>query len=382
MVILALFVFLACALTSLAQHATTLQAYSSNQVAEHWEGDTWQDLHQEYNEIFKYGNRNAASHLWSTFLLERSAQMTQDKLEYMFKGFCAVSGSPVHPNDYKRYRLTLEMVDGSHSVSGFMYYCCWPCVCDTQDFIKIDTKTIETSEGPKVMHFTVLGNPCDHKEMLLQPFVQPFDGRQTTLAREAREVRCTEDGELIGATLSDNGYIIINHFFNATIPGDHLPEITTQTPGRLQEVNGVHFQDEKEWSDKCLARAAAGYNSGMGEIFRRVAAISPIKVGAVPESRMLGAVPDEITASMLVRFYEKHDPTKAAEAVVATALRQYSTYQLKMLLKAKYGEDPLELAAADQKDRLRANASCTDTEADKAPGVDREEVPSRRGPKF
>jgi hypothetical protein len=62
----------------------------------------------------------------------------------------------------------------------------------------------------------------------------------------------------------------------------------------------------------------AGYNSGMGEIFRRVAAISPIKVGAVPESRMLGAVLDEIPASMLVRFYEKHGPGKAAEAIVAT----------------------------------------------------------------
>merc|ERR1719330_2133875 len=53
-----------------------------------------QDLHREYYNIFKYGNRNAASHRWSTFLLERSTQMTRERLEMFFTGFCAVSGSP------------------------------------------------------------------------------------------------------------------------------------------------------------------------------------------------------------------------------------------------------------------------------------------------
>ena len=33
---------------------------------------------------------------------------------------------------------------------------------------------------------------------------------------QAREVRCGPDGELIDATMSDNGYVIISVFFNAT----------------------------------------------------------------------------------------------------------------------------------------------------------------------
>ena len=48
-----------------------------------WSGasGTVEDLHREYGNIFRYGNRNAASHLWATFLLERAPQMTDAKLQ-------------------------------------------------------------------------------------------------------------------------------------------------------------------------------------------------------------------------------------------------------------------------------------------------------------
>jgi len=125
-------------------------AFDVTQVATPWRGETVQDLWNEYRNIFKFGNRNAASHLWSTFILERSAQMSAQKLELMFSGFCAVSGSPVRPNDYNRYLLRLDTVDGKKRV-GTMHYCCWPCVCDTQDFIRVDTKTIETADGEQIL---------------------------------------------------------------------------------------------------------------------------------------------------------------------------------------------------------------------------------------
>ena len=143
--------------------------------------------------------------------------MSPSQLESLFAGFCAVSGSPVWPSDYNRYRLNLDTVTGGKR-SGFMHYCCWPCVCDAQDFIRVDTKTVPTAEGPKKYHFAVLGNPCDHPEKLREPFVQPFSwGRETTLEQDAPEVRC-EAGRLLGATMSDHGYVIISLFFD--IEGD------------------------------------------------------------------------------------------------------------------------------------------------------------------
>lgn len=191
--------------------------------------------------------------------------MTHEKFTYMFSGFCAVSGSPVQPQDRTRYRLNLDLVAGGKRI-GYMYYCCWPCVCDTQDFIRVDTKNITLAGGEvRQYHFAVLGNPCDHPEELTRPFVQPFYGRgETTLKREAPEVRCDANGRLEGAYLSDNGYIIINMFFD--------------------EDPSLNSMDESIFEGHCTDRARNGYNSGMGEIFRKVAAISPVQTKALDKS--------------------------------------------------------------------------------------------------
>jgi hypothetical protein len=246
-----------------------------------------QDLHKEYYNIFKYGNRNAASHRWSTFLLDRSNQTSFERLEFFFTGFCAVSGSPVRPNDYNRYRLTLSHVAGGY-VTGFMHFCCWPCVCDTQDYIRIDTKTITFQDGKQQkLYFTVIGNPCDDPEQLHKPFYQPFYGGSTaTIAQTAKEVRCLDGGIMEGATLSDHGYIIISMFFDAMEVNEPSPSLLSSeldappAPGRISsvDINGktILFQDEREWENHCTDRARNGYNSGMGEIFRQVCSISPI----------------------------------------------------------------------------------------------------------
>jgi len=282
-----------------------------------------QDLHREYSNIFRHGNRNAASHRWSSFLFDRSNQMTLDRFQFFMSGYCAVSGSPVRPSDYTRYRLTLPLVGSSNNeeVSGYMYYCCWPCVCDTQDFIRIDTKTITTIDGiEQKLYFAVIGNPCDHPDVLTKPFVQPasYGARTTTLQETAPEVRCDDNGHLKGATLSDHGYVIISMFFDATVldrttvnkgnekddKEDEEEELTTSgnavtlsqpsssydsflsfwdgtpTPGRLSSSSKdtTLFNDEREWAPRCTDRAGNGYQSGMGEIFRRVSSISPIKI--------------------------------------------------------------------------------------------------------
>ena len=67
-----------------------------------WDGTTVHDLHREYSNIFKFGNRNAASHRWASFLIDRAWQMSVDRVTELFTGFCAVSGSPVTANDYRR----------------------------------------------------------------------------------------------------------------------------------------------------------------------------------------------------------------------------------------------------------------------------------------
>jgi hypothetical protein len=230
-------------------------------------------LHREYNNIFRRGNRNAASHLWSKFILDRADQISDATLQLMFSGFCAVSGSPVTPHDYNRYRLNLPRVGGGN-VTGYMHYCCWPCVCDTQDFIRVDTKTVQTADGERQYNVAVIGNPCKHPEALNRPFTDGIHRQGTTLASVAAEVHC-KGGELVNAPLSDHGHVIINLFFDA-VPETGVSSPGPPTPGRVREAGGVKFQDESEYAPMCEDRKRNGYNSGMGEIFRKVAEISPI----------------------------------------------------------------------------------------------------------
>lgn len=213
---------------------------TEDMAVEPWHGETVRDLHQMYSKIFKYGNRNAASHLWASFLIDRSKTMSEGKLKSLFEGFCAVSGSPTRPSPYSKYSMEIDSVTGKKE-KGITVFCCWPCVCDTNDWIKIDTKTVETSDGPKQFRFMVIGNPCKDPDRI------PW---------EAPEVRCDSSGNLEGATVSDHGFIIISMFF---------------------DDDGTAAQEESMYDGYCKERAENGYNSGMGEIFRKVAMINPIR---------------------------------------------------------------------------------------------------------
>jgi len=227
-----------------------LVCVTTSNVVLAWEGTRVQDLWAEYRNIFTSGNRNAASHLWSAFLIDRAHSMTLERFNSLNEGYCAVSGSPVTPMQHTRYRMTLDTVTGER-VTGIVYYCCWPCVCDTQDFIKIDTKTIVTAEGSSVHRFMVIGNPCQNAAQI------PY---------EAPEVRCGPGGELLGAPMSDNGFVILAKFF---------------------DDDGKDAQDDTTFAEHCEYRKQMNYNSGMGDIFRKVAGITRIRP-APPTSKLTG----------------------------------------------------------------------------------------------
>lgn len=224
---------------------------------------TPEELHQAYYNVFPSGNRNAASHRWATYVIERSQQMTDATFRNLMGSFCAVSGSPVSASPQARWKMTLPLVTGG-DITGMMYYCCAPCLCDTQEFIEVDTKTITTTDGPKQYHFTVIGNPCLHPEELTKQWADPFTAGLTTIQKTAPDVKCIGNS-LEKATVSDKGHIILGMFFETGTPGHATPDLG--------------FSDASEMSGFCAARADQGHASGMGEIFRKVALISPLRKG-------------------------------------------------------------------------------------------------------
>jgi len=259
------------------------------------------EFHHQYNNIFKYGNRNAASHKWANFLLKDSTIYTNNKLIELFSGFCPISGSPVTPNNFNRYGLKIPVVDGLQvredfkARFGFLHYCCWPCVCDTQDFLRIDSLTIKTKDNPQGIkhYFVVIGNPCvdGKRELLRKPFFQPFDRGYVTLEQQAPEVKCDALGNLEDAIMSDHGFVVIGMFFNShgvnALPDRYKttnflprPQDGMNQPGRMSYTpsTNIQYQEEEEYDMMCLDRKNNGYNSGMGEIFRKVAEINKIEI--------------------------------------------------------------------------------------------------------
>lgn len=245
---------------SLCGHSETLSSVSKPS----WDGTTVEDLWNEYYNIFPTQNRNAAAFRWSTFLLERSWQMSPETFEHLSGGYCAVAAAIVKPQARSRYRLKLPVIGGGMQ-QGLMYYCCWPCICDTLDFLKVDTKTVLLKDGlSRTYNFAVMGNPCKNPSALKAPYIEPFSGQKTTLSHQAPEVKCTADGRLEGATTSDNGHVIMAMFF---------------------EDSGQQANPQQYFTKQCKERAQGGYRSGMGLIFRKVAGASPItSFAALPES--------------------------------------------------------------------------------------------------
>jgi len=236
---------------------------------------TIDDLRAAYSSIFAPSdNRNAASHLWAQYILSRQEKLTHDQIVNLFAGFCPVSGSPLgEPSANNRYRSTLDMASGDGTVTGFTYHCCWPCICDTVDQLKVDTHNVTDSSGTTQQYnFVVIGNPCGASDELPQgnPSVcsRPAEAMEEhCIPGEAPAVVC--DGtSLRNAVLSDSEHIIIGMFF---------PESSAQE-GQYVDYETQADEAGNTLKDACEQREQSGFNSGMGAIFQMVARINPIDV--------------------------------------------------------------------------------------------------------
>merc|ERR1719336_1532244 len=107
--------------------AILLPAFAlEDNVSISWSGKTIMDLRQEYYNIFPNRNRNAASHRWATFIIERAGNMDLETFEHLFSGFCPVSGSPIgQPGPRTLWKMTLPHAHDWTPITGGIHFCCW-----------------------------------------------------------------------------------------------------------------------------------------------------------------------------------------------------------------------------------------------------------------
>jgi len=230
-------------------------------------------LHSQYPLIFRTGNRNAASHLWFSFINDRSLDVSRTEFLTLASGYCAVSGSPVSPNPKQLFSMSLPFVQGGNQINGFMYFCCWPCGCDTKAHIKLDTKSITTNDGSHSYYVAVIGDPCKNPAFSAPP--------------EAPELKC-EAGKLKGATFSDHGHVILGLFFMAKEKYGVAASTAVVTPSATQLViQNKHDVDGPHMTQICKQRADGGHQSGMGAIFINVAKMTPVSVAAAQDTKSI-----------------------------------------------------------------------------------------------
>mmetsp|Transcript_13398 Transcript_13398/g.36038 ORF Transcript_13398/g.36038 Transcript_13398/m.36038 type:complete len:318 (-) Transcript_13398:194-1147(-) len=245
--------------------STVMQASSTNSDRDEgvWNPQSPDDLSAKYDTIFSpHKNRNAASHLWSEYILSRASELSHTQISNLFSWFCTVSGSPLGlASKGNTYRTTISKADGSGNVTGVAHHCCWPCSCDVKDLIKVDTKSVTDSSGvEKQYNFHVIGDPCVNSPPRCR---SPKE--QGCLPFEAPGVAC-EGGTLQKAIRSDGGHVIIGMFF----PADDLAE------GEYIDFETEADAVGNSLKSACKTREGAGYNSGMGAIFQQVARLNPI----------------------------------------------------------------------------------------------------------
>lgn len=233
---------------------------------------TVQQFHSQYALIFRSGNRNAASHLWASYLIQRSSDMPRSLFVTLAAAYCPVSGSIVTPSQQKLYKVSLPYVRGGSLIDGFMYFCCWPCACDTKAHVKIDTKSIATSDGNHSYYVAVIGDPCKNPS-----FSTPH---------AAPELKC-HSGKLVGATYSDHGHVILSLFFTASASYGVGASTAVVTAQQAQTATRIG-QDvaASQLTQKCRARQDSGYQSGMAKIFIDVAKMTPVSIIAATQSNV------------------------------------------------------------------------------------------------
>eukprot|EP00927_Polykrikos_kofoidii_P067344 TRINITY_DN62843_c0_g1_i1.p1 TRINITY_DN62843_c0_g1~~TRINITY_DN62843_c0_g1_i1.p1 ORF type:complete len:301 (+),score=60.21 TRINITY_DN62843_c0_g1_i1:72-974(+) len=226
-------------------------------------------LADAYEEIFyPHNNRNAASHLWAKYVFDHASSCTDEQFKELFEEFCPVSGSPLgKASAQNTYKYSLAAAPGStlsSPVQGMTHHCCWPCSCDTNQRLRVDTKSVTTASGTSQYNFLVIGNPCVLSGTPPSPPVTCTGASNIAdtgcIPFEAPGVQCTQQGQLVNATLSDNDHVIVGLF--EAVDGAYIDYATEE------DAEG------KKLSSSCAAREQVGFDSGMGAIFQQVAKLN------------------------------------------------------------------------------------------------------------
>lgn len=111
----------------------------------------------EWAQIFPKRNRNAGGAQFFHWILANAE--TPERFWLLNRSYCAVSGSLVDPKSDPHVVHVRQQADESRRKSGLLWKCCWPCVCDIEEFATTEPFYVERLEI--TVDVLTISDPCD-----------------------------------------------------------------------------------------------------------------------------------------------------------------------------------------------------------------------------
>ncbi len=152
-----------CILFLIFLFSTNLSNSSDNNIKdEHY---YYEKLKENWNDIFPDGNRNAAGSKFFKYLIDQDLSYL-DFIEFN-KRYCPVSGSLIRPGIDPSF-IALSDNRSDFKTCGDVYFCCWPCACDSMKYAKSMNISHQFKGVKNEFTVMVINNPCKKNNFPLE----------------------------------------------------------------------------------------------------------------------------------------------------------------------------------------------------------------------
>ena len=156
--------------------------------------EMFNNLMNDFGEIFPDRNRNAGGPQFYEHISKMNLSEEEFKLYNQF--YCAVSGSPIDPKRGNVFdNIVLDDLYGN-KYYGKYYRCCSPCLCDVMKYAKLETHSLELSDGNYEHHVITINDPCTN---------------ENDIPKQVTSFKCN-DNKTSNGIHTDSGRLIIGIF--------------------------------------------------------------------------------------------------------------------------------------------------------------------------
>ena len=126
------------------------------------ERNYYQELINNWLEIFPDKNRNAAGPKFFSHIIKKKDLTYKDFVEFN-KLYCAVSGSLIDPNA-RPQKVYMSEVNTDKKICGNYYQCCIPCSCDVMKYAKVEKMKHQFIDVEKEFYVITIKSPCQKRD--------------------------------------------------------------------------------------------------------------------------------------------------------------------------------------------------------------------------